>query len=124
MTNTKWKGKQWQIIIPLFPFSRCSVCLIITPHLAYFRAWYTTCTPVAFFSTDRQISLLVREAFVTATMTPSTRSKQFNEHPLVAVPEILAVLLYTTPGLVPAKDELAREKNEERNDFAWDFTKK
>ncbi len=57
-------------------------------------------------------------------MTPSTRSKQFNEHPLVAVPEILAVLLYTTPGLVPAKDELAREKNEERNDFAWDFTKK
>ena len=56
--------------------------------------------------------LLVRQAFVTATMTPRTRSKQFNEHfwyPLVAAPELLAVLLYTTPGLVPAKDDLAKE---------------
>jgi hypothetical protein len=67
--------------------------------------------------------LLVREAFVTATMTPSTRSKQFDEHfwyPLVAVPEILAVLLYTTPEFVPAKDELAKEpeRREERKEVA------
>jgi len=67
--------------------------------------------------------LLVRQAFVTATMTPHTRSKQFNEHfwyPLVAAPEILAVLLYTTPGLVPAKDELGKEpeKGEETKDSA------
>ncbi|PPQ91306.1 hypothetical protein CVT25_006600 [Psilocybe cyanescens] len=51
--------------------------------------------------------LLVREAFSAATMSNST--KQDNEHlwyPLLAVPEILAVILYATPGLVPKRDEL------------------
>jgi hypothetical protein len=51
--------------------------------------------------------LLVREIFVTATVTNSAR--QDTEHfwyPLLAVPEILVVLLYTTPGLVPRRDEL------------------
>ncbi|KAF8162620.1 hypothetical protein B0H34DRAFT_692095 [Crassisporium funariophilum] len=53
--------------------------------------------------------LLIREAFSTATMT-NTR-KQNNEHlwyPLIAVPEILAVILYSTPDLVPRRDELPK----------------
>lgn len=51
--------------------------------------------------------LLVREGFSAATMSNST--KQDNEHlwyPLLVVPEILAVILYATPGLVPRRDEL------------------
>lgn len=51
--------------------------------------------------------LLVREAFVTATVDNS--AKQDNEHfwyPFLAVTEILVVTLYTTPGLVPRKDEV------------------
>ncbi|KAF8809296.1 hypothetical protein BYT27DRAFT_7254796 [Phlegmacium glaucopus] len=51
--------------------------------------------------------LLVREAFATATVKNS--AKQNNEHfwyPLLAVPEILAVILFTTPGLVPRQDEV------------------
>ena len=46
--------------------------------------------------------LLVREAFATATISNSL--KQNNEHlwyPLIALAEILAVVLYATPGLVP-----------------------
>jgi len=53
--------------------------------------------------------LLVREAFITATVTPSTHQAQSNEHfwyPLVVVPEFVAIVLYTTPGLVPSKREL------------------
>ncbi|KAH9483427.1 hypothetical protein JR316_0002894 [Psilocybe cubensis] len=51
--------------------------------------------------------LLVREGFSLATISSST--KQDNEHlwyPLLALPEILAVVLYATPGLVPKRDEL------------------
>ncbi|KAF8809297.1 hypothetical protein BYT27DRAFT_7187992 [Phlegmacium glaucopus] len=51
--------------------------------------------------------LLVREAFAIATVKNS--AKQNNEHfwyPLLAVPEILAVILFTTPGLVPRQDEV------------------
>ncbi|KAF8888344.1 hypothetical protein BD779DRAFT_1524935 [Infundibulicybe gibba] len=51
--------------------------------------------------------LLIREAFATATS--SNAAKQNNEHlwyPLSALPEILAVALYATPGLVPPRSEL------------------
>lgn len=51
--------------------------------------------------------LLLREIFATATVTNAT--KQENEHfwyPLISLPEILVVLLYTIPGLVPRRDEL------------------
>jgi hypothetical protein len=52
------------------------------------------------------VLLLIREAFATATM--NNLSKQNNEHfwyPLVALPEVLAVLLYTTPHLIPTRAE-------------------
>ena len=55
--------------------------------------------------------LLIREIFTMATV--SNAAKQDNErfwYPLVAVPEILAILLYTTPGLVPSRDELQYSK--------------
>ncbi|KAF8888342.1 hypothetical protein BD779DRAFT_1800329 [Infundibulicybe gibba] len=51
--------------------------------------------------------LLIREAFATATS--SDAAKQNSEHfwyPLTALPEILAVALYATPGLVPPRSEL------------------
>ncbi|KAF8890154.1 hypothetical protein BD779DRAFT_1671502 [Infundibulicybe gibba] len=47
--------------------------------------------------------LLVREAFATATVM-SDMAKLHNEHfwyPLIALPEILAVILYAIPGTVP-----------------------
>lgn len=53
--------------------------------------------------------LLVREAFSMATV--SNTYKQNNEHfwyPLVALPEILAVILFSTPGLVPRRSDLQR----------------
>ncbi|KAF9526921.1 hypothetical protein CPB83DRAFT_816514 [Crepidotus variabilis] len=59
--------------------------------------------------------LLIREIFITATMTPSNRPKQYNEHfwyPFVATTEFLAVVCYVTPGLVPsAKDINMRTTN-------------
>ncbi|KAG6909394.1 hypothetical protein DXG01_000695 [Tephrocybe rancida] len=54
--------------------------------------------------------LLVREVFATATL--GSASKQNNEHlwyPLYALPEILAVMLYATPGLVPPRSELTNQ---------------
>ncbi|KAF8963767.1 hypothetical protein BDZ97DRAFT_1819087 [Flammula alnicola] len=57
------------------------------------------------------ILLLVREAFVTATVNNS--AKQNNEHfwyPLLAIPEILVALLFGTPGLVPRRDELQQRQ--------------
>lgn len=53
--------------------------------------------------------LLVREIFATATM--SDLRKQNNEHlwyPLYALPEILAVAMYSTPNLVPPRSELPK----------------
>ena len=55
------------------------------------------------------VLLLMREAFLVATFDNLT--KQLNEafwYPLVALPELLAVILYSTPGLVPTKAELPR----------------
>ncbi|KAK0210031.1 hypothetical protein DFS33DRAFT_1370655 [Desarmillaria ectypa] len=53
------------------------------------------------------ILLIVREAFLTATINNSKAA--LNEHfwyPFVALPEILAVILYCAPGLVPLRSEL------------------
>jgi len=51
--------------------------------------------------------LIVREAFAIATV--KNHAEQNNEHlwyPLYALPEIIAVILYATPGLVPPRSEL------------------
>jgi len=64
------------------------------------------------------VFLLVREIFIAATITPSQHAKQLNEHywyPLLALPEILAVLLFLAPGLVPTRDELAKTQQENQN---------
>lgn len=53
--------------------------------------------------------LLVREVFAVATM--SDFAKQNNEdywYPLYALPELLAVMLYSTPNLLPPRSELPR----------------
>ena len=55
--------------------------------------------------------LLIQETF--AMVTVSNAAKQDNDrlwYPLVAVPEILTILFYTTPGLVPLRDELQYSK--------------
>ncbi|KAF8892341.1 hypothetical protein CPB84DRAFT_1683104 [Gymnopilus junonius] len=62
------------------------------------------------------ILLMVREVFTTATL--GSPAKFYNEHfwyPLVAVPEILAVLCYSTPDLVPRRDELPTSSNYQLN---------
>ena len=54
--------------------------------------------------------LLIREIFSISTVTNT--AKQDNEHfwyPLIALPEILVVIFYTTPGLVPKRDELPQD---------------
>jgi len=54
--------------------------------------------------------LIVREVFSVATVTNTAQLD--NEHlwyPLIALPEILVVVLYVTPGLVPRRDELQRQ---------------
>ncbi|KAK0183703.1 hypothetical protein F5146DRAFT_940729, partial [Armillaria mellea] len=53
------------------------------------------------------VLLIVREAFLTATISNTkTASNEHFWHPLVALPEILAVILYCAPGLVPPRSEL------------------
>ncbi|KAG6816495.1 hypothetical protein H0H87_005576 [Tephrocybe sp. NHM501043] len=66
--------------------------------------------------------LFVREVFVTATLNDA--AKQNNEHfwyPLYAVPEILAVILYATPGLVPPRSELQAQSSTTQMEPAYDF---
>jgi len=51
--------------------------------------------------------LIIREVFSVATV--KNAAKQDNEHfwyPLLALPEVIVVILYLTPGLVPRRDEL------------------
>ena len=64
--------------------------------------------------------LLIREVFTTVTMTPSRHATQLDEHfwyPLVVLPEILAVILFLTPGLVPSREEFSeREQDRVKND--------
>ncbi|KAF9526922.1 hypothetical protein CPB83DRAFT_884643 [Crepidotus variabilis] len=53
--------------------------------------------------------LLIREIFITATMTPSSRWKQYDEkywYPLVSTTELLAAICYLAPGLVPSAKEI------------------
>ncbi|KAF8061828.1 hypothetical protein FPV67DRAFT_298202 [Lyophyllum atratum] len=55
------------------------------------------------------VLLLIREAFATATT--NDLETQNNEHlwyPLIAMPEFIAVVLYSTPDLVPVHSELPR----------------
>ena len=57
--------------------------------------------------------LIIREVFSVATVTNA--AKQDNEHlwyPFIALPEILVVMLYVTPGLVPKRDELQQHSTE------------
>lgn len=57
-----------------------------------------------FFLLPMVLLLLLRQAFYTATLNHSSTST--NEHffyPLSALPEILAVLLFAVPGLVPPR---------------------
>jgi len=51
--------------------------------------------------------LLIREVFSISTV--KNLAKQDNEHfwyPFIALPEVLVVILYITPGLVPKRDEI------------------
>ncbi|KAG6811039.1 hypothetical protein H0H92_009270 [Tricholoma furcatifolium] len=53
------------------------------------------------------VLLIVREAFSTAAISNGVIF--YNEHfwyPLYALPELLAVMLYATPGLIPSRAEL------------------
>ncbi|SJK96795.1 uncharacterized protein ARMOST_00041 [Armillaria ostoyae] len=55
------------------------------------------------------ILLIVREAFLTATIdNPEAALNEHSWYPLVALPEILAVILYCAPGLVPPRFELPK----------------
>jgi len=60
--------------------------------------------------------LMVREIFSVATVSDSR--KQNTEHfwyPLLAVPEIIAVVLYSAPGLVPTRHELDLSQGQSAN---------
>ena len=51
--------------------------------------------------------LIIREVFSVATV--KNAAKQDNEHfwySLISLPEILIVIFYITPGLVPRRDEV------------------
>lgn len=51
--------------------------------------------------------LLMRETFFVVTV--NNTAKQTDEklwYPLAVVPELMAVILFATPGLVPARSEL------------------
>ncbi|OBZ65082.1 hypothetical protein A0H81_14930, partial [Grifola frondosa] len=57
--------------------------------------------------------ILLREAFFAATT--NNPAQQINEHfwyPLAALPELFAVVLFAVPGLVPTRDELAKEEEQ------------
>ncbi|KAH7914004.1 hypothetical protein BJ138DRAFT_1080382 [Hygrophoropsis aurantiaca] len=55
--------------------------------------------------------LVLREAFFTGTSNnPTEQNKETIWFPLSALTEFLAVLCFTTPGLVPARSEIPQEK--------------
>ncbi|KAJ7766351.1 hypothetical protein DFH07DRAFT_737316 [Mycena maculata] len=55
------------------------------------------------------IFLLVREVFMTATINNAGRQdEELLWYPFIAVPEVLAVICYAVPGLVPARSELKK----------------
>ncbi|KAG6888334.1 hypothetical protein C0992_008799 [Termitomyces sp. T32_za158] len=51
--------------------------------------------------------LLVREAYTMATVNVSKENERL-WYPLFALPELLAVIFYATPGLVPPRSELPK----------------
>jgi len=56
------------------------------------------------------ILLLVRQTFAMATVNDSpTQNKEHYWYPLITVPELLTVLLYAIPGLVPPKTRSDRD---------------
>ncbi|ESK88733.1 hypothetical protein Moror_2995 [Moniliophthora roreri MCA 2997] len=61
----------------------------------------------AFIFVAISLLLLIREAFVTATL--GNQSQQSNEqlwYPLITLTEFLCVVLFTTPGLIPPKGDV------------------
>jgi len=53
--------------------------------------------------------LLVRETFVLVTTVSNAQNTYYDErywYSLLVVPEVVAVLLYTSPGLVPSRAQL------------------
>jgi hypothetical protein len=50
--------------------------------------------------------LLIREIFTVATLgNPKVSENEHFFYPLLAVPEIVVVLFFMTPGLVPSKEQ-------------------
>ena len=59
------------------------------------------------------LSLLVREVFTAVTVSnPRTQNTEHFWYPLLAIPEIVAVILYSAPGLVPSREELDRNQSQ------------
>ena len=52
--------------------------------------------------------LIIREVFLVATVNMDTQDSNYEHflYPLISLPEILVVILYITPGLVPRREEL------------------
>ncbi|KAF9644902.1 hypothetical protein BDM02DRAFT_3149699 [Thelephora ganbajun] len=62
------------------------------------------------------IFLLIREIYLTATISSISRQNEAVWYPLAALPELLAVFLFAVPGLVPEKKDLiARAHDQEKN---------
>ena len=55
------------------------------------------------------VLLLIREIFLTATLSSISHQKEGEWYPLAALPELLVVFLFATPGLVPQKSDLVAQ---------------
>jgi len=51
------------------------------------------------------VLLLIREIYLAATIN-TTHQNEASWYPVAALPELLAVMLFAVPGLVPEKKEL------------------
>lgn len=60
--------------------------------------------------------LLVREIYLTATLGNITQQHEGAWYPLSALPELLAVVLFAVPGLVPEKKDLVARANQREKD--------
>lgn len=56
--------------------------------------------------------LLIRQAYLLATFNSGRRNDESLWYPLFAMPEFLAVCLFSTRGLVPRPEELPEEDKE------------
>lgn len=59
--------------------------------------------------------LVVREAFFVVTMNKVTQYKEHLFYPFAACTELVAVLLFLVPGLIPLKHEIAEATREDSN---------